>query len=801
MSLGVKSKKLKPAKLEAQTTNSNTDVVEGRSYSRAGATNNYVNLAGMSNVSNTCYANAVVQALRFCPGFRDGLNHACNRSGDVHPSLSMSLSELFQFMEEADSDTKVVVPSSFMGTLESTFPQFTYGEQHDAQELLKCLLTSLKDHAGGKNDSKAEVLENGNATKAEREQLILQSQPKRVQQQGLAQQHSGVQDESKSQDMWVATTEHVKQQQLDASQEMGLTKQLDEPDGREQAPPVPEKQKEDQMHMHRQMGVPQHVSIPGCHNSDQNLSIGYKQERQELLHLPDEREDNRQRSVSPNMDTYSQTSLSTPPMILSPPPHRTQHTHSLSPLHPSTGPPPDLYQPSTQDITPNLNQSNAQIDPPLTTPQRPVISFPKPSYVSTKGEISQPSGPLSPPEITERSSSLSGHVHGHVGRPKLLGGKTKKQAKVVSNSKQELVVRIQRKNLKMQFPSKKRRKRPRKSRYAKKKSTTPKKKLKATESNSQFLTITSNTRAPLMVRIPLRLLRGHSAAKPHLDGLQRVLRHLPLSPKTPTFDRCFRASAYSSDSNIPSSSDFITELFEGHLMYGTRCLECEQCTGKEESFLDLSVPIPTEAFLGSVNCKFIPLEECIEHFAASEFLSGDNKYFCGECNHLSEAERFIKLSSLPPVLVLHINRFSHNSILHFIPKYRSHASSKLCNCIVIPEKFSLERWCMRKCPTKGNVYCLYAVVFHTGVSISSGHYTTAVLSSVCHPPDSLPPVRDQFVGDPMQLGRGEHTAKPSPFWYYFDDEKVSILEQKHFTKMLLSSSKTPYILFYCSQRP
>jgi hypothetical protein len=94
MSLGVKSKKLKPAKLEAQTTNSNTDVVEGRSYSRAGATNNYVNLAGMSNVSNTCYANAVVQALRFCPGFRDGLNHACNRSGDVHPSLSMSLSEV-----------------------------------------------------------------------------------------------------------------------------------------------------------------------------------------------------------------------------------------------------------------------------------------------------------------------------------------------------------------------------------------------------------------------------------------------------------------------------------------------------------------------------------------------------------------------------------------------------------------------------------------------------------------------------------------------------------------------------------
>ena len=440
--------------------------------------------------------------------------------------------------------------------------------------------------------------------------------------------------------------------------------------------------------------------------------------------------------------------------------------------------------------------------------------------------------PMSPPIITERDASFA-NVH---SKPAKLGSREATAVAVKpehtsgsSVDEERLIVKIRRKDLSKQFSSKKRRKKPKRSPWAKKKQGS--RKPKATPSQSSVLTITTNTKPVLMVRIPLRLLKGPPGSKPP-ERLQGILRGLPLSPKTPTFDRCFLVRTQSVDQDTSYVPDFISELFQGHLMYGTKCLDCEQCTGKEESFLDLSVPIPPDSFLGSVNLKCIPLEECIEYFAASEFLSGDNKYFCEECNHLTEAERFIKLSSLPPILVLHINRFSHNSIFNFIPKYRSSASSKLCNYITIPQRLSLERWCMRKCRARPCLYQLSAVVFHTGVSVTSGHYTVAVQSSICRPtakvspPRTSPPrcgeegasrsgtaqgsvVEDLQSADienslhAVESPEGSQTSKSSSsnnasnVWYYFDDKKVSTLEPKHFSK-LLSSSKTPYILFYCN---
>ena len=434
--------------------------------------------------------------------------------------------------------------------------------------------------------------------------------------------------------------------------------------------------------------------------------------------------------------------------------------------------------------------------------------------------------PMSPPIITERGDTSSANASSKpakVGssKPTAVAAKPK-HTSGSSVTEEQLIVKIQRKDLSKLFGSKKRRKKPKRSPWAKKKQGS--RKPKATPSQSCALTITTNTKPVLMVRIPLRLLKGPPGSKPP-ERLQGILRGLPLSPKTPTFDRCFLVRTQSVDRDTSCIPDFISELFQGHLMYGTKCLDCEQCTGKEESFLDLSVPIPPDSFLGSVNLKCIPLEECIEYFAASEFLSGDNKYFCEECNHLTEAERFIKLSSLPPILVLHINRFSHNSIFNFIPKYRSSASSKLCNSITIPQQLSLERWCMRKCRARPCLYRLSAVVFHTGVSVTSGHYTVAVLSSICRPPAKISPPREkgprqagttQGVVNHLQGGyipedslhaadspEGSQTSKSSSsnnasdVWYYFDDKKVSTLEPKHFLK-LLSSSKTPYILFYCN---
>ena len=103
MSLGLKSKKSKTTKLDTQSNTLPTDVYEGRSYSRVTVAANNLNLTGISNVSNTCYANAVVQALRFSPRFRDGLDQACRLVPDKHPSLSSSLLEVSVFPVISDT--------------------------------------------------------------------------------------------------------------------------------------------------------------------------------------------------------------------------------------------------------------------------------------------------------------------------------------------------------------------------------------------------------------------------------------------------------------------------------------------------------------------------------------------------------------------------------------------------------------------------------------------------------------------------------------------------------------------------
>jgi ubiquitin C-terminal hydrolase len=47
----------------------------------------------------------------------------------------------------------------------------------------------------------------------------------------------------------------------------------------------------------------------------------------------------------------------------------------------------------------------------------------------------------------------------------------------------------------------------------------------------------------------------------------------------------------------------------------------------------------------------------VQGYLQPEELAGDNKYFCSDCNSKQEASRGIVLSSLPPVLNIHLIRY------------------------------------------------------------------------------------------------------------------------------------------------
>lgn len=51
------------------------------------------------------------------------------------------------------------------------------------------------------------------------------------------------------------------------------------------------------------------------------------------------------------------------------------------------------------------------------------------------------------------------------------------------------------------------------------------------------------------------------------------------------------------------------------------------------------------------------IQDCLKEFIYIEMLEGDDKYFCQVCGEKQDAQRFISLTELPPVLNLQLMRF------------------------------------------------------------------------------------------------------------------------------------------------
>ncbi len=229
----------------------------------------------------------------------------------------------------------------------------------------------------------------------------------------------------------------------------------------------------------------------------------------------------------------------------------------------------------------------------------------------------------------------------------------------------------------------------------------------------------------------------------------------------------------------PRAPEGISSIFLGELLYQTQCFECESCTRRRETFLDITVPVfssgPTRFGTdeGTATVGPFSLSWALAQFAAHERLGGENKYWCDSCGHLAEAERSIMFSRLPRVLTVHLNRFTTRSC--GLPS--SVAISKVSGNIAIPLTLSLQPWSSRDCPHRDKMYELFAVVFHSGSSCLSGHYTTYVRASECS----------------AVLESKNHE------WILFDDDIVRKVSQATLLSLLsplANGSITAYILFY-----
>ena len=99
------------------------------------------------------------------------------------------------------------------------------------------------------------------------------------------------------------------------------------------------------------------------------------------------------------------------------------------------------------------------------------------------------------------------------------------------------------------------------------------------------------------------------------------------------------------------------------------------------------------------------LLSCLYDFLKQEKLEGDNQYYCNGCESKQDATRCVRLSQLPPVLNLQLNRF--------IFDMNTGRKKKLNSFVHFPEVLEMAAF-LRQPSSDDNTFHLTGVLMHVG---------------------------------------------------------------------------------------
>ena len=152
-----------------------------------------------------------------------------------------------------------------------------------------------------------------------------------------------------------------------------------------------------------------------------------------------------------------------------------------------------------------------------------------------------------------------------------------------------------------------------------------------------------------------------------------------------------------------SNHSFIFNLFWGQHKSTLQCSRCGNQSVKFETFSHLSVPMPSRSGQCSLN-------DCIRLYLAGETVSG---WKCPKCKNSIEAMKRLDIWYLPPILIIHIQRFYNAGMWR----------KKQCNVEFPLDNLNMEPYIINKeARHRNHRYQLYAVVNHFGC-MEGGHYT------------------------------------------------------------------------------
>ncbi|KAH9983664.1 hypothetical protein BJV77DRAFT_1062378 [Russula vinacea] len=260
-----------------------------------------------------------------------------------------------------------------------------------------------------------------------------------------------------------------------------------------------------------------------------------------------------------------------------------------------------------------------------------------------------------------------------------------------------------------------------------------------------------------------------------LDGLHEDLNRILNKPKnevTPTreeeLEKLPQQIASEEEWKIyrMRNDSIVVDFFQGQFRNRLECMTCHKTSTTYNSFMYLSLPIPS-----TKNSK-VDIQQCLDAFVKTEVMEKADAWNCPGCKTLRKATKTLSLSRLPPVLLIHLKRFSFKG--PFTDKIEKHIDFPLkgldlTNYMPPPLPPGVDRKSMQRYPPEDPRlqippyrYDLYGVTNHFG-SLSSGHYTAFIAS------------------------RGG--------WLYCDDSRVTPANPKEVV------GKPAYVLYYKRVRP
>ncbi|XP_006895373.1 PREDICTED: ubiquitin carboxyl-terminal hydrolase 8-like isoform X2 [Elephantulus edwardii] len=208
----------------------------------------------------------------------------------------------------------------------------------------------------------------------------------------------------------------------------------------------------------------------------------------------------------------------------------------------------------------------------------------------------------------------------------------------------------------------------------------------------------------------------------------------------------FKAAEYAWQKHKQLNESIIVALFQGQFKSTVQCLTCHKKSRTFEAFMYLSLPLASTS-----KCT---LQDCLRLFSKEEKLTDNNRFYCSHCRARRDSLKKIEIWKLPPVLLVHLKRFS----------YDGRWKQKLQTSVDFPlENLDLSQYVIGP---RNNLkrYNLFSVSNHYG-GLDGGHYT-----AYC-----------------------KNAARQR--WFKFDDHEVSDISVSSV------KSSAAYILFYTSLGP